>query len=95
MRGLNITTDHKFQLQRKQMIQKYQPASGLEGLHVISRIQAPHSHLRYAHKTHYRIVFKEKGITIEFFFFFKVIKFITRCPNAVRRRNYKQRLAIL
>lgn len=65
MRGLNITTDHKFQLQRKQMIQKYQPASGSEGLRAISRIQAPHSHLRYAHKTHYRIVFKEKGITID------------------------------
>lgn len=65
MRGLNITTKHMFQLQRKQMIQKYPPASGSEGLRAISRIQAPHSHLRYAHKTHYRIVFKEKGITID------------------------------
>ena len=45
--------------------QKYQPSSGSEGLCAISCIQALHSHLRYAHKTHYRIVFKEKGITID------------------------------
>jgi hypothetical protein len=52
MRGLNITTGHEFQLQ---MIPKYQPAA----------IQASHSHPRYAHKTHYRIGFTEKGITID------------------------------
>ena len=67
MRGLNITPDHNslFKLQRKPLIQNYEPPSGSEALRAISRVQAPHSHLRYAHKTHYRIVFKEKGITVD------------------------------
>ncbi len=54
MRGLNITSDVLlFKLQQKPFIPNYEPPSGSE------------SHLRYAHKTHYRIVFKEKGITID------------------------------
>jgi hypothetical protein len=55
MRGLNITPDRDslFKLQRTPFIQNYGPPSGSE------------SHLRYAHRTHYRIVFKEKGITID------------------------------
>lgn len=66
MRGLKVTTDRQFKLQRKHLvIPKHEPASGSEGLRAISRLQAPHSHLKYAHKTHYRIVFKEKGITID------------------------------
>ena len=67
MRGLNITPGHGslFKLQRKPFIQNNRPPSGSEGLRAMSRLQAPHSHLRYAHKTHYRIVFKEKGVTID------------------------------
>jgi hypothetical protein len=55
MRGLNITPgpDSLFELQRKPFIQNYESPYGSE------------SHLKYAHKTHYRIVFKEKGITID------------------------------
>jgi hypothetical protein len=55
MRGLNITPDHDslFKLQRKPFIQNYEPPPRSE------------PHLRYPHKTHYRIVFKEKGITID------------------------------
>jgi hypothetical protein len=67
MRGLNITPDHDslFKLQLKPLIQNYEPSSGSEALRAISRVQAPHSHLRYAHKTHYRIIFKEKCITVD------------------------------
>ena len=55
MRGLNITPDHGslFGLQRRQFTQNYIP-------YFVSE-----SRLRYRHKTHYRIVFKEKGITID------------------------------
>jgi hypothetical protein len=67
MRRLNITPDHDslFTLHLKPFIQKHGPVSGSQSLRDMSRVQAPHSHLRYAHKTHYRIVFKEKGITID------------------------------
>ena len=67
MRGLNITPDHDslFTLQRKQLTPKYEPPSGSGPLQAVSRVQAPHSHLRYTHKTHYRIVFKEKGVTVD------------------------------
>jgi hypothetical protein len=66
VRGLKVITDRQFRLQRKQLvIQKHEPASGSEGLRAISRLQAPHSHLKYAHKTHYRIVSNEKGITVD------------------------------
>ena len=66
MRGLKTTTDREFELQRKQLvIQKHEPASGSEGLRAISRLRAPHSHLKYGHKTHYRIVFAEMGITVD------------------------------
>jgi hypothetical protein len=66
MRGLSITPHHAslFKLQRT-LIHKYEPPSGSEALRAISRVQAPHSYLSYAHKTHYRIVFKERGITVD------------------------------
>jgi hypothetical protein len=60
----SLSTDCVFKLQQKEFIQKHPPATGSEGLRAVSRLQAPHSHLRYAHKTHYQIVFEEKGITI-------------------------------
>jgi hypothetical protein len=55
MRGLNITPDRDllFELQRKRFAQIYIPRFLSEW------------RLRYTHKTHYRIVFKEKGITID------------------------------
>ena len=67
MRGLNITLGRGslFKLQRRPFIQNHEPPSGSQGLRLMSRVQAPHSHLRYAHKTHYRIVFKEKGVTMD------------------------------
>jgi hypothetical protein len=67
MRRLIITPHHHslFQLQQKPLIQSHEPPSGSEALRAVSRIQAPRSYLRHAHKTHYRIVFKEKGITVD------------------------------
>jgi hypothetical protein len=66
MRGLKVTTGRQFKLQRKQLvIPKHEPASGSDGHRAISRLQALHSHLKYSHKTHYRIVFKEKGTTVD------------------------------
>jgi hypothetical protein len=67
MRELNITQGgySRFRLQWKSFIPNHEPRSGSEGLRAMSRVQAPHSHLGYSHKTHYRIVFKEKGITID------------------------------
>ncbi len=67
MRGLNLASDHVllFELQRKPFIQNPKLPTGSKGLRETSRVRVPHSHLRYAHKTHYRIVFKEKGITID------------------------------
>ena len=55
MRGLNISPGHDtlFELQRAPIFQYRIRASGSEG------------HLRYTHKTHYRIVFKEICITID------------------------------
>jgi hypothetical protein len=66
MHRLKVTTGHEFKLQQKQLvIPKHEPPSGLEGLQAISHLQARHSHLKYLHKTHYCIVFKEKGITVD------------------------------
>jgi hypothetical protein len=66
MRGLKVTMDSMFELQQKQLVvSKHQAASGLQGLCVTSRLHAPHPNLKYTHKTHYRIVFKEKGVTID------------------------------
>ena len=66
MRGLNITPGHYslFRLQQKPSFQNYEPPSGSEGLRATA-LQARHTHLEYAQKTHYRIVFKEKCITID------------------------------
>ena len=67
MRGLRITPDHDslFKLQRRPSIPNHEPPCGSDGFRAVSRVQAPHLHLSYAHKTHYRAVFKEKGITID------------------------------
>jgi hypothetical protein len=47
------------------MLEQCQTTTGSEGLRAISRLPVPHPNLKYAHKTHYRIVFKEKSITID------------------------------
>jgi hypothetical protein len=66
MRGLKLSAGNVFELQRKQLVLEKQPVPpGSEGLRAISRLPVPHPHLKYAHKTHYRIVFKEKGVTID------------------------------
>jgi hypothetical protein len=46
-------------------IQDYVPPSGSDGLRGVTRAQASHLHQIYAHKTHYRIIFKEKGIPLD------------------------------
>ena len=67
MRGLDITSDHVslFKLQVKPFSRTYESLSGSESSKEYCRVRAPHPYLSYAHKTHYRIVFKEKGITID------------------------------
>ena len=47
------------------MLEKHETTTGLEALRAISRLPVPHPNLKYAHKTHCRIVFKEKGITVD------------------------------
>jgi hypothetical protein len=67
MRGLNITLDRDslFKLQQKPFIPDHKPSTRTDSLRETSRVQAPHLHLKYGHKTHYRIVFKEKGTTVD------------------------------
>ncbi|KAF8493938.1 hypothetical protein F5888DRAFT_1720628 [Russula emetica] len=70
MRGLNITSDHtsRFDLQWQSVIQKHDPTPGSEGLRAtmsLVRAPPPPPNVSYAHKTHYRIVFKEKGTTVD------------------------------
>ncbi len=67
MRGLDIEKDRDslFQLQRKSTIQRGRSAPRSESLRASSSVQVPHSNKTYAHKTHYRIVFKEIGTTID------------------------------
>ena len=67
MRGLDVISDHVslFILQVKPYIRTYESRSGSESSQENRRVRAPRPHLRHAHKTHYRIVFKEKGITID------------------------------
>ena len=66
MRGLKVTTHEPFELQRTHFVrEKKESGHGSEGLRAISRLHAPHPILKYAHKTHYRIVFQEKEITID------------------------------
>jgi len=61
---LNIAPDHDSLSILQPVIQKNDPPSGSEGLRAMSLPQAPPPK-RYAPKTHYRIVFKEKGTTID------------------------------
>jgi hypothetical protein len=66
MRGLDITRDHDslFTLQQKSLTRTSAQASGSTSLQAVDLVQDPRSYKRHAHKTHYRIVFEEKGITI-------------------------------
>ena len=66
MRGLTVPTGHdsQFILQRKPFNLNYETSTGSKSLDT-NRLPASHSHPIYAHKTHYRIVFKEQGTTID------------------------------
>jgi len=65
MRGLKTTPGIEHKLQEKpSMESKHKVASGSQSLRAMSRLHVPHPNLTYSHKTHYRIVFKEKGITV-------------------------------
>jgi Fungal protein kinase len=65
MRGLKAAVDN-FELQRKKLvISKQAAAPGSQKLRATSRLHVPHPSLKYAHKIHYRIVFEEKGTTID------------------------------
>jgi hypothetical protein len=65
MRRLKDATD-SFELQRKPLvISKHEAAPGSQGLRATSRLHIPHPSLKYTHKAHYRIVFEEKGETID------------------------------
>jgi hypothetical protein len=63
--GLKIPKGPQFPLQRKQRNQKYWPASRSQRIGATSGNKTPQSHFIYASKTHYRIVFEEKGDTID------------------------------
>jgi hypothetical protein len=79
MRGLTAATDSMFELQQKQLVvPKHQAASGSQGLRATSCLHAAHPNLKYTHKTHYRIVFEEKGVTIDLIPIFpEVMKVLT------------------
>ena len=66
MRGLDISSAYvsRFKLQMNPFMQTYESRSGQSSWEY-SRVQVTYPKLRYSHKTHYRIVFKEKGITID------------------------------
>jgi hypothetical protein len=66
MRRLKTTEHGLFELQRKDlMLSKRKHTSGSQGLRGITRLHIPHPNLSYLGKTHYRIVFEEKGVTID------------------------------
>ena len=65
MRGLQTVTD-SFDLQRKPlMMSKHATGSGSQGLRATSCLHIPHSSMTYTHKAHYRVIFEEKGETID------------------------------
>jgi hypothetical protein len=66
MRGLEISGANVFKLPRKKLaITKDHSAPGSNLIRATSRLRARHPSVRYSHKTHYRIVFKEQGTTID------------------------------
>ena len=65
MRSLSLPLS-EFVLQQKELsIPLYRLASGSTALRVTSRLNLPDSNRKYGPKTHYRIVFKEFGYTID------------------------------
>jgi hypothetical protein len=66
MRGLKTTPGIELKLQQKPSIDsKHKVASGSQSLRAMSWLHVPRPNLTYSHKTQYRIVFKENGITID------------------------------
>ena len=65
MRGLELPKS-TFELRQKEsVIVTSKFASGSGGLRATSRLHLPHPNRKYTSKTHYRIVFKELGTTID------------------------------
>ena len=65
MRSLNLPMS-EFDLQQKHLSSPlYKLASGSTALHVTSCLNLPDPNKKYVPKTHYRIVFKEFGYTID------------------------------
>jgi hypothetical protein len=92
MCGLKVTKDSMFELQQKQLVvSKHQAASGSQGLRVTSCLHAPHPNLKYTHKTHYRIVFKEKGVTTDLILNLpEVMKILTETVTGMFSYDYWQ-----
>ena len=67
MRGLNIDPNNVplFQVQQQATPKSDESPSGSEALWAMTKVRPPRMHPRYAPKTHYRIVFKEKCIPIQ------------------------------
>jgi len=66
MRGFEVNEANVFGLPKKNpKINDKNSAPGSNSIRATSRFHARHPILRYPHKTHYRIVFEEQGITID------------------------------
>jgi hypothetical protein len=66
MRGLKLDDTKLFILQRKDfVVTTDRSAPGSEEPRQASRLHFPHPVPKYAPKTHYRVVFKEKGIAVD------------------------------
>ncbi|KAF9513075.1 hypothetical protein BS47DRAFT_1017359 [Hydnum rufescens UP504] len=63
---LDTAQDSVFKLQKNaSSVSERKVPSGLANLRETSRLHVPRPNLTYAHKTHYRIVFEEKGVTVD------------------------------
>ena len=68
MHGLSRDKCNLFQLQKEsvqQIRREGNGASGSQGLRATSRLHDQRPAVTYMHKTHYRIVFEEKGVPID------------------------------
>ena len=66
MRGFEVNEANVFKLPKKNLkITDKNSAPGSNSIRATSRFHARHPIFRYPHKTHYRIVFEEQGITID------------------------------
>jgi Fungal protein kinase len=61
----NLPSPDSVFILRANSVSESQSGTGSEALRAMTRLGHQDVDLKYAHKTHYRIVFKEKGITID------------------------------